>query len=52
MKLKAIMTVLFLVFIYIFSLKVNVMKVHKLNTEPGQSVHHSPGIVATVAVWH
>lgn len=53
MRMKAIASVVFLVFIYIVSLKVNVLQTNKLNTEPGQSFHHSSTMsVATVAVWH
>jgi len=52
MKMKAIASVLFLVFIYIVSFRVNLMKPNHLNTERGQRVSHlSMMSVACTAVW-
>jgi hypothetical protein len=53
MKMKAIASVLFLVFIYIISLRGNLMKASQLNAERGKPVSHSSTMsVARAAVWH
>lgn len=53
MKMKVIVTVMFLVFISIISLKANVTKANKLNMGgPGKPVGHSVAMsVAVAGVW-
>lgn len=50
MKRKAIASVLFLVFIYIISLRGNLMKANPLNTERNQPVRYSSMAMVRVAV--
>jgi hypothetical protein len=53
MKLKAIVSILFLVFISIISSRTYITKADKLVTGPGKTVSHSVTMsVARVGVWH
>lgn len=52
MKMKAIVSIVFLVFISIISLRINITKANKLNPGPGKPVEHSLKMsVALVGVW-
>ena len=52
MKMKAIVSILFLVFISIISLRTNITRANKLNTGPGKPVSHSVTMRVVVAgVW-
>ena len=52
MKMKAIASVLFLIFISIIGLRTNVIKANKLNVGPGKPVSQSVMMTATFeGVW-
>lgn len=52
MKMKAIVSIVFLVFISIISLRTNIIKANKLNAGPGKPVGHSVTMrVAVAGVW-